>query len=47
MEDRVSKIVPFDAYNWKVGKDIIGTVVSNFDRFAWKNGWKLIELYES
>ena len=44
------KIIPYDDYNHKIPPpchwDYIGTVVQNFGREAWKNGWKLIEIYE-
>ena len=29
------------------GGGIIGTVVQNFGREAWRNGWKIIEVYDS
>ena len=28
------------------GGQVIGTVVQNFGREAWRNGWKIIEVYE-
>jgi len=39
------KIALYDDYNKTIHKDgkIIGTVVQNFNRSAWKNGWKMIE----
>lgn len=46
MENRISKIVPYDDYNHKVGCDYVGAVMQNFGTTAWINGWKLIELYE-
>lgn len=50
MEEKVigrRRIVLYDDYNAAPrGGEIIGTVVQQFSRSAWKNGWKLIELYE-
>lgn len=37
----------YDDYNAMIRPCIvIGTVVPNFSRFAFKNGWKVIEVYD-
>lgn len=43
------KTIPYDDYNHQlhIGGGIIGTVVQNFGREAWRNGWKIIEVYDS
>lgn len=43
------KIIPYDDFNHQlhIGGGIIGTVVQNFGREAWRNGWKIIEIYET
>lgn len=50
MEKEVSgwkRIVLYDDFNGMLrGGEIIGTVVQNFARTAWKNGWKIVEVYE-
>lgn len=42
------KIALYDDFNSCIrGGQIIGTVVQNFGREAWRNGWKIIEIYGS
>ena len=42
------KIILYDDFNGCIrGGQIIGTVVQNFGREAWRNGWKIIEIYET
>ena len=45
----MKKIVPYDDFNHQLhpGGEYVGTVVQNFGREAWRNGWKLIEIYET
>jgi len=42
-------IIPYDDYNHQIhiGCGIIGTVAQNFGREALRNGWKIIEVYET
>ena len=38
--------IPYDDYNHRIGQFIIGAVTSTFGNTPFKNGWKLIEVYE-
>ena len=40
----MKKILLYDDYNRLIHRDgVIGTIVQQFSRKAWKNGWKIIE----
>ena len=44
----MKKIILYDDYNRLIHMGgAIGTVVQNFGRMAWRNGWKIIEIYET
>lgn len=40
------RTIPYDDYNRRLGTDYIGAVKSTFGNTPFKNGWKLIEIYE-
>lgn len=41
------KIIPYDDYNHQLHiGGIIGTVRQTFGMDAWRNGWKIIEVYD-
>ena len=40
------RTIPYDDYNRRVGGQLVGAVKFNFAFSAFKNGWKLIEIYE-
>lgn len=46
---KMIKAIPYDDYNNIIhfNSEIIGTVTQNFGRDALKNGWKIIEVYDS
>ena len=43
----MKKIIPLDDYNCRIGGEVMGAVTTTFAHLALRNGWKMIEIYET